>query len=288
MNDKNNRAALTIGRLAPAEIEIADQLLIAAYGMASRRAELERYLALQPDGWIMARWQGQPAGAAGATMYGPTAYIGLVGVDPAFQRRGIALAMMRHLLAWLAERGDPIVLLDASVKGAPLYEQLGFVVDERSVVYAQDDCARLPPEPARVSLLAAADLPAVAAFDAPIFGAERAAVLERLRAELPDRALLARDEHGQVTGYLFAQPAQLGPWAAHTPGDAEQLLGAALRLPFASGPAALVPSSNPDAAALLLRYGFSPQRSLRHMRLGGSGPVGARERLYGLASFAIG
>ena len=54
------------------------------------------------------------------------------------------------------------------------------------------------------------------------------------------------------------------------------------------GPGALVPSSNPDAAALLMRYGFSPQRSLRHMRLGGSGPVGLRERLYGLASFAIG
>jgi GNAT superfamily N-acetyltransferase len=282
------QAALTIGQLAPAEIEVADRLLIAAYGMASRRAELERYLALQPDGWILARWDGQPAGAAGATVYGPTAYIGLVGVDPAFQRRGIALAMMQHLLTWLAVRGDPIVLLDASVKGAPLYEQLGFVDDERSVVYMQDDCARLPPEPARVSTLAAGDLPAVAAFDAPIFGAERAAVFKRLRAEAPDRALLARDEAGYVSGYLFAQPTMLGPWAARTPADAEALLGAALRLSFASGPGALVPSSNPDAAALLMRYGFSPQRSLRHMRLGGSGPVGVRERLYGLASFAIG
>lgn len=286
--NESTRDDLAIAQLGLADLEAADQLLIAAYGMTSRQAELRRYLALQPDGWIMARWQGQPAGVAGATLYGPTAYIGLVGTDPAYQRRGIALAMMRHLLGWLAERGDPIVLLDASLKGAPLYERLGFVDDERSVVYLQDDCARMPAESTRVGPLAAGDIAELAAFDAPIFGAARAAVLERLRAEAPARALLARDEAGQISGYLIAQPAQLGPWAARTPADAEALLGAALRLGFASGPAALVPSSNPDAAALLLRYGFSPQRSLRHMRLGGSGPVGARERLYGLASFAIG
>lgn len=145
MNDQNSRAALAIDQLTPAEIEVADQLLVAAYGMASRRAELERYLALQPEGWIMARWEGQPAGAAGATVYGPTAYIGLVGVDPAFQRRGIADALMTALID-RAENWMQMTRLELEVyvDNAPaiaLYRKHGFVEEGRLRSYAFRDGA---------------------------------------------------------------------------------------------------------------------------------------------------
>ena len=274
--------------LTAADLGMADRVLMAAYGGASREQRLQSYLAIQPDGWFLARWDGVAAGVAGITHYGPTAYIGLVGVAPAYQRRGIAMAMMQHLLRWRAEHGDPVLLLDASPPGAPLYEQLGFVNDEKTVSFRQDDCARRPPLSERVSGLLASDIPAIAAFDTPIFGANRAAVFEVLRAEAPERAFVARDAAGQICGYLFAQPNALGPWAARTADDAAALLGAALQLGYATGPFVLAPSSNPDASALLLQYGFSPTRSLRHMRLGGDGPVGQRALLYGLASFAIG
>ncbi len=121
---------IEIRTLTPADLDMADALLMAAYGGASRKQRLQSYLTLQPDGWILAHWDGTPAGVAGATHYGPIAYIGLVGVHPAYQRRGIAMAMMRHLLRWSAERGRPVLQLDASPAGAPLYERLGFVDDE--------------------------------------------------------------------------------------------------------------------------------------------------------------
>jgi GNAT superfamily N-acetyltransferase len=274
--------------LTTAGLEVADAILMAAYGGASRKQRLRSYLTLQPDGWILAHWDGVPAGVAGATNYGPIAYIGLVAVHPTYQRRGIAMAMMQHLLRWAAERGNPVLQLDASSAGAPLYERLGFVDDEKTIGYRQDDCARRPPLSDRVSLLQASDIPALAEFDTPIFGADRAAVFEMLLGEAPERAFVAREVTGQISGYLFAQPATIGPWAARAAGDAEALLGAALQFTYEAGPFVLAPSSNAEASNLLLQYGFSPNRLLRHMRLGGQGPVGRHALLYGLASFAIG
>jgi GNAT superfamily N-acetyltransferase len=274
--------------LTPLDLDTADALLVAAYGGTSRRDRLASYLVLQPDGWFLARWNGIPAGVAGVTHYEPTAYIGLVGVDPAYQRRGIAMAMMQHLLCWSAERGSPVLQLDASPAGAPLYERLGFVDDGQTVSFVQDGSVPRLSIAERVGPLQLADIPAVAAFDAPIFGANRAAVFELFLHEAPERAFLARSGAGEVSGYLFAQAATIGPWAARTPADAEALLGAALQLSYSLGPSILAPSTNPNTSILLPRYGFKSSRSLRHMRLGGAGPVGQRDLLYGLASFAIG
>jgi hypothetical protein len=61
-----------------------------------------------------------------------------------------------------------------------------------------------------------------------------------------------------------------------------------LALPFDGAIRTLTPGSNADAAKLLMRYGFSPQRMLRRMRRGGTAAVGRRSLLYGQASLAIG
>jgi GNAT superfamily N-acetyltransferase len=279
---------ITIRTIAEADLAVADAIQIAAYGTGSRAAQIRLYLKLQPDGWIIASLDGEPAGFGGIVSYGPLACVGLVSVVPALQRRGVAAAMMAYLLDWAAARGGPAIALDASNSGAPLYERLGFVDDEKTVVFVRDDCLSALREPVRAVPLQAGDIPDLVAFDVPIFGAARAAVFRHLLADLPGRAFVSRDSSGQVAGYLFAQPETIGPWAARTAADAEGLLAAALRLEFGSGPRVLAPGSNASAAPLLMRYGFSPRRSLRHMRLGGDGPLGQRNLLYGLASFAIG
>jgi len=279
---------ITIRTLTEADLDIADAIMIPAYGVPrSRKRELRRYLALQPDGWLLALLDGEPAGLGGATDYGPFAYIGLMAVLPALQRRGIASAIMERLLAWIAARGCPTVLLDASTAGERLYEKLGFVDDDTVVQYAQDDCAARPRASQRVGPLAEADLAALETFDTPLFGASRAAVFATLRAEHPERAFVARDEAGALAGYLFAQPQTIGPWAARDPAVAEALLAAAVALDFEEAPRVLTPGANSHAAGLLLRYGFSPQRALRHMRNGGA-IVAGRDLIYGQVSYAIG
>jgi hypothetical protein len=195
---------------------------------------------------------------------------------------------MKHLLGWFADQHCPVIQLDASEAGAPLYRKLGFVDDEKTLGFTQDDCTLRPTPSERVVPLRADDIPALTAFDTPIFGANRASVFAAALAEAPERAWLARDAGGQISGYLFAQPQVLGPWAAHTPADAEALLAAALALPFDGAIRTLTPSSNADAAKLLMRFGFSPRRLLHRMRRGGDAPAGQRALLYGQASLAIG
>lgn len=280
----------TIRRLAPDDLDAADTIATVAYGHGSRRRELARYLALRPDGWLLALLDGTPAGIVGTTEFGPFAYVGLMAVHPEFQRRGIARRLMDHLIALLDERGCPAILLDASAAGEPLYRSLGFVVDDRAVFYERAaDAPRLPapPNTHAVSRLRREDLPAVAAFDAPRFGAERGDVLASY-LDAPDRAFVSRGAARQVCGFLFAQRQALGPWMAETPEDAEALLARALALPFDGAPSVIAPESHEYAARLLSRYGFAPQRTLAHMRRGGEPMPARRAHLYGQASFAIG
>ena len=279
---------IVIRTLVEADVDAADAIMVPAYGVPrSRKRELRHYLALQPDGWLLALLDGEPAGLGGATDYGPFAYIGLMAVLPALQRRGIASAIMDRLLAWIAAHGCPTAMLDASHAGERLYEKLGFVDDDTVFQYFQDDCAVRPRPPERVGPLLEADLAALEAFDTPIFGASRAAVFATFLGDLPDRAFVARDESGALAGYVFAQPQTIGPWAARGPAEAEALLAAALALDFEEAPRVLIPGANSHGAGLLLRYGFSPQRALRHMRLGPAVPA-RRDLVYGQASFAIG
>src|SRR5437660_4039743 len=94
--------SLSIRAMTCADLETAGNIVTAAFGSPYSRAdEVRRYLALQPDGWLLATLDGRPVGTVGAMDYGPYAYISLLSVHPAAQRRGIVLALMQHILAWL-------------------------------------------------------------------------------------------------------------------------------------------------------------------------------------------
>jgi ribosomal protein S18 acetylase RimI-like enzyme len=284
--------SITFERLTEDTIPAADAVLVAAFGGNSRTGELRTCLALQPDGWRLARVDGRAVGCGGAVDYGPFAYIGWVGVLPTYQRRGVATALMRDLLAWLDARGCPVAMLDASAAGAHVYPHLGFVTDDTVAVWrleegvardrpfmaAEQGRARpfAPPDQeehggqrndgagrVRVRVLTVADLDEVCAFDAPRFGADRRPLLALALTIWPGRAFVARDAADGVAGFLVAQELNLGPWMASTPEAARALLGAALTLRFdgGSGLAADLPPSAPpqvraptanDAAAMLL------------------------------------
>lgn len=280
---------ITVREIRPEDVAAADAVLVGAFGPpGSYAAELRRYVALDPHGWLLAELDGRAVGTAGALCYGPFAHIGLVAVRPDAQRRGVGAALMERLLAGLEARGCASAVLDATEAGAGLYARFGFVEVERTVRYVrQEGDAERPPASRAVTPLLPADLPEVAAFDAPIFGADRTAVLASYLRDAAGRAFLTRDERGEIAGYLIAQPAAIGPWAARSAEDAEALLGAALASGFGGGVKAIVPGANRAAPHVLMRYGFRPQRSLRRMLRGR--PIAAqRELLYGQASLAIG
>jgi GNAT superfamily N-acetyltransferase len=285
--------SLTIRTMTSNDVAAADAVAVAAYDSpVSRGAELRRYLRLQQDGWFLALDEdGRAVGLGGVVNYGAFAYIGLVGVLPAAQRRGVGQAIMEHILLWLRAKAIAVALLDASPAGEPLYRRLGFVADDQSDVWQREQplSPLSPGRPLRASVtpVQPEDVPELVAFDRPRFGADRGNVLAALLAEFPGCACATRGASGQLTGFLFTQPNKLGPWVAATPAVAEQLLQYALTLPFAAGPTVLVPGANAAAAALLQQTGFVKRRSLQHMRLGGEHPC-PRRQTYGLSSFALG
>jgi predicted N-acetyltransferase YhbS len=272
------------------DVESAESLLVSAFGGAeSRKADLRRFLRIQPDGGILATWDGQPVGMVGAVDFGPFVSIGMMAVDPRYQRRGIGRVLMESLLDSLDRRGCPMSILEASEAGARLYPKLGFIDEGETHQFrlGANPPSGQPPS-ARVSAVKAEEIPALEAFDAPIFGARRGKVFAAYLADFPERAFLARDQAGEIAGCLFAQRRRLGPWIARTPEVAEDLLRVALQLTHADSRRVLAPGCNPDVLVLLKRYGFEFVETHRRMRRGGEGLPGRRQFVFGLASYAIG
>jgi GNAT superfamily N-acetyltransferase len=208
------------------DLEATDAVVMAARGVQSSRQEaLRRYLALQPDGAFIAEENDSILGFGAVMDYGAFAYVGLMSVQPRVQKRGIGRLILEQLLSVLDVWGCPTVLLDATPVGAPLYEQYGFVDEDTTLVFRQTQ--RVQPSPVRaggIFPLKNEDLPAVIAFDAPYFGAERGNILASYLADVPQRAFIVRDNEGKLAGYMMAQPAVLGPWVARSAEAAEQLL----------------------------------------------------------------
>ena len=282
---------LSIRLMTEGDLARADVVLRAAFGTPdSRIPDLRRYCSLQPDGWFVAEADGELAGTVGVVILGSFAYIGSMAVAPALQRRGIARALMQHVLAWIDARGCAAALLDASEFGAPLYSSLGFVPAGQVRVLQRDTrmrftgTRRVP----QVNRMGVGDIPALVEFDAPLYGASRAALFYRFLDEFHDRAFITRDAGGRMTGFLIAQQRRIGPWVANNPCDAEALLRAALTLDYDGAAAVLVPSPNTSASGFLQRYGFHFLRAQLHIWRGRAYPARERAMIYGQASFMVG
>ncbi|HEY8284945.1 MAG TPA: GNAT family N-acetyltransferase [Chloroflexota bacterium] len=280
---------LAIRHMTADDFDPVTRVASAAYGRPSSIGEIDRYLTLQPDGWLVAEWEDAIAGLVGAIDYGPRAWVGLMAVDPPLQGRGIAHALMEALLDWLDHRRCPTVVLDASVSGAPLYEKLGFVDMDLVDAYRLADPApsSAPVGPA-IAPFTDRDLAAAIDLDAAAFGHDRGAMLPSFLADHGGRAFIHRDAAGILDGYLIAQALRIGPWVASTLAAARDLLTAALALPYSDAPTILIPRANTEGIALLASQGFGLQRSLRHMVRGAPLAQDRRNLRYGQASFTLG
>lgn len=278
-----------VRHMQPSDFAVLDTLLTRAYGRPGEwRWELEHFSPFYPRGWFVAEMDGVPAGTGGTTNYGPFAWIGLMGVDPTYQRRGVGAALLDAILAELERAGCTLAVLDASASGAPLYERYGFLDDGTTVLFKSPHAIQGAVSLDRVRAICPDDLKDLGEFDTPIFGADRTRLLRTLFDALPDRGFVARDRSGAISAYVLAQSDRIGPWMASSQADAEAVLRAALALPFEQPPSLRVPSHNSAACELLDHLGFVQQRALRHMYHGAGRARQNRGGIYGEASFSIG
>ncbi|MGD9754583.1 MAG: GNAT family N-acetyltransferase [Acidimicrobiia bacterium] len=294
---------------ALARLPAIDEVLQAAYGVAGFGPSLARRITVQPDGFVAAEEAGDDGtarvvGVGTAVAYPDAGYgwLGLIGTHPDRERRGIGAAVTARLVELLERKGCAAVL-DASVAGRPVYERLGFVEAGVTTVLvagtpparraAPDQTPDQTPDPTPdptadgvAPPLVAADLAEVIAFDRRCTGADRSRLYGALCVEHEARSFVARRGR-ELVGVAFATERSIAPLLAVDEAALRSLLGAALRLRYASAPTVVLPASSGHRAALEA-FGFTEQRTLTHMRRGIGRLPGERGLIAGQASLGEG
>jgi GNAT superfamily N-acetyltransferase len=283
---------IDIRLLQGSELVSAARVLDEAFGATDGHylPNLKRFFAWQPDGIFVATELDTIVGMGGAFDYRSFASIGLMAVLPSHQGKSIGRALMRHVLLWVAARGIPTSVLDATEAGVPLYRKFGFVDTgtTHTIYRCEGDCLPLT-RADHVQNMTVAHLDAVVALDAHIFGALRRHMLSSLLAEFPNAAFVLQPPDGHVRGYLFAGR-NLGPFGAQDQHAARLLLSVALKRLVEERriPSVILPDANRFAVELFDAQGFLPFRSCQFMYHGHAPIWGDISRNYGILSYATG
>lgn len=283
--------------LTPVEIRLLSESDLAA---AMRLKELAgwnqtaddwwRLLKLEPNGCFAAWLEGNLVATTTTTSYGQRlAWIGMVLVDPAHRRGGIATQLMRAALAYLRAMSIRTIKLDATPAGAPVYEALGFVREglvERwagipQTISAQD-CQRLSAEM----------LPQVWPLDCEAFGADRRALLESLLAAACVEPLVVCAADGRLGGYALARrgtnAAYLAPLVATERVAALTLLDGMLEQLADQEVYIDLHTGSWLTRADLWARGLTKQRALMRMRAGDEQAAGTAPAVCAIAGPEIG
>ena len=277
----------------------------------------QRLLAWEPTGCWVAELDSRVVASTTVTTYDTRiAWIGMVLVDEAHRRRGIGTRMLAHAQQHLDAEGVRTVALDATPAGRSLYETHGYreryglerrrgtlnppsEVTRAATGIRPADVATATPEAAsratptagHVRPLLPADLAAVAAYDAQIFGTARDRILGALAEGHPADCVVA-ERADAVTGYALCRPGaravHLGPLVADDGPTAELLACAALRDHRGREAIVDVVTSNQHAVSLAGRLGLTPVRPFIRMTRGAEPPSPDLRRLYTSAGPEIG
>jgi GNAT superfamily N-acetyltransferase len=282
----------TIGAsLADSELADADALVREA-GWNQVTADWEIFRAL---GTVYAARVDRRVVATAATLpYGEFAWVSMVLVAGDQRRHGLGTELLKRCIATLREQGR-VPVLDATPAGRPLYRALGFAetwgyhrLARQETVPAREDAA--PADGTIVRPIADADWPALCTMDATAFGADRRALLRRLRGRLPKAELVA-ERNGRVAGFLLGRDGrtacQIGPLVADDDRVAHALLARAL--PAIGGSVYVdFADSKPGLRTWLAQCGFAAQRPLTRMLLGRASGFDDEARTFAVAGPELG
>ena len=232
-------------------------------------ADWRRFLGLQPDGCFVAELEGEPVGTVTNCLFGSVGWIAMLLVDERVRGRGIGTRLVEHALAYLDARGVRCARLDATPRGRPIYEKLGFV--------AEYQLARWEGTPSggglheRVHPVTPERLDAVVALDRQVTGTQRRRLIERLYEERPE-AMRLFQAGKEMAGYLTfregANAAQIGPGVALSDAAGRALGDAAIER-LARRPIFVdVPTDNGPAMQWAESRGLTVQRQFTRMRRG--------------------
>jgi ribosomal protein S18 acetylase RimI-like enzyme len=211
-------------------------------------------------------------GTGASVGFGPTGWIGGIAVTPEARGERLGQRLTEAAIDALGPR-DTILLL-SSAAGRPIYERLGFEVEERfPVFFAPADTAT--PGPNGLRRLTAADREAVLELDAWVTGESRV-----LAVDVGIEGAIATPD---LSAVALNPPWPALPILARDPAAGETLLRALI----APGVRMAVPESNTAAVETLRALGCTDGPEVVRMRRGA--PVEWRpENLWGVFSLFYG
>lgn len=258
-----------IGRLALAELPDAEAL-VAEAGWNQVAADLRMFLDF---GTVYAVRDGARVIATTATLpYGRCAWISMVLVASGYRRLGLATRLLHRCIADVKAAGL-MPVLDATPAGRMVYAPLGFQGAWSFTRLASQQTTIKPPPTSIVARpIDNSGWPALCAYDAAVFSADRSKILARMRGRLPPANLYA-ERDGRITGMLLGRDGRtashLGPLIAEDDATAMALLGQALG--HIAGPVYIdLADAKTKIRNWLETCGFSSQRPFTRMLLGRS------------------
>jgi GNAT superfamily N-acetyltransferase len=282
--DEARQAPISIRLMLPGDVA-AGMRLKALAGWNQTERDWRMFLAANPGGCYVATHRERVIGTAASIVYsGSLAWIGMVLVDPAYRRQGVATRLVQRAMAAL--KGVPTIKLDATALGKTLYERLGFR-DAAGLGRLTAERAAIPGEATGLaSPLTENDLPRLAALDRAAFGADRLGLIAALIRANPDTAWKI-ERNRTIDGYCAGRPGsryyQLGPLVAATPSDAIDLATAALGVLSGQPVVIDVPLHQAAFLAWLPGLGFTKQRSFVRMVYGPDPGPGLPETVFAVA-----
>ena len=252
-------------------------------------ADLEMFLHCSPDGCFVAQHNGRLVGTTATINYGNrVSWIAMVLVEAGMRNRGIGTQLMQAALDGPLAACES-VKLDATPAGKRVYDKLGFK-DEFNIRRLMITKAPTPPaarEHLEIREMTAADLPAVEALDATVFGCARHNLFAGLLAMAPEYAWVALDASGRLLGFCNGRHgANCEYLGAITAGDLAIAKALAQRVfPRMAGRPILidVPVAQSDFTAWLNGLGFAEQRFLMRMYRNSNRYLGNPKNVYALA-----
>jgi len=212
---------------------------------------------------------------AAALLYGGHfAWISMVLVASDYRRQGLATRLLRRCVDDLVGR-RLVPVVDATPAGRMVYVGLGFQDSWGFQRYSaprppREEVAPPTPDGVVIRSISADDWVKLCRYDARVFGADRSALLTRLRGRAPG-AELAAWRGDRIIGFVLGRDGrsatQLGPLAAEDEATARVLLG--LALTGTHGPIYIDLADSKSALRRWLEdHGFAPQRPFTRMVYG--------------------
>lgn len=211
------------------------------------------------------------------------AWIGMMLVDRDYRGRGIAKLLLLETIEKLKKLRS--IKLDATPVGRPVYLKLGFR-DEYTLYRMTNPSVSkisLGDAPFRTEQIQPADIPAVAAFDKNVFGADRTELIRHLYGSYPEIAWLIK-ESNSIAGFCLGRRGQsftqIGPVYASSSDGVKALIQSASHQLTGQALVVDIAAAKSDIKEWLETCGFISQRPFERMYLKNNPHPGIIENQY--------